>query len=190
MGEYAGGGRGPNGVAGRYGRGSKTWAAGIGRTPRNSLAWLAAIALSLSGCSPSGGGTSRAPAPAAQLSAGDKALLSQLPAPYNTADLDNGRLHFNLCRACHTIIQGAPNMTGPNLYGVFGRRVASVPDYGYSAALKAKDWVWDADHLNGWLKDPQAYVPGTKMGFYGLHNDQDRIDTIAYLKVASSGGGL
>ncbi len=144
----------------------------------------------LTGCGPSGGGSAQAPAPGLEPSAADKALLAQLPAPYSTADLDNGRLHFNLCRACHTIIQGAPNMTGPNLYGVFSRRVASVPDYGYSAALKAKDWIWDTDHLNGWLRDPQAYVPGTKMGFYGLHNDKDRIDTIAYLKVASSGGGL
>jgi len=143
----------------------------------------------LTGCGPSGGGTATQ-APPTPLSPTDKALLAQLPAPYSTADLDNGRLHFNLCRACHTIIQGAPNMTGPNLYGVFGRKVAAVPDYGYSAALKAKDWVWDTQHLNGWLKDPQAYVPGTKMGFYGLHDDKDRIDTIAYLKVASSGGGL
>jgi cytochrome c len=151
-----------------------------------------AIAVSLgalAGCGPSGGGTATQ-APPAALSSTDKALLAELPAPYRTADLDNGRLHFNLCRACHTIIQGAPNMTGPNLYGVFGRKVASVPDYGYSAALKSKAWVWDASHLNGWLKDPQSYVPGTKMGFYGLHNDQDRIDTIAYLKVASSGGGI
>jgi cytochrome c len=164
----------------------------VSRTKRRRRAWLGATALILSGlalsaCGPSGDGVAQAPS---QPSAADKALLAQLPAPYNTADLDNGRLHFNLCRACHTIIQGAPNMTGPNLYGVFGRKVASLPDYGYSAALKSKDWLWDANHLNGWLRDPQAYVPGTKMGFYGLHNDKDRIDTIAYLKVAASGGGF
>jgi cytochrome c len=152
------------------------------------VAAVSATTLTLSGCGPSGGQTAQSPAP--EPSATDKVLLAELPAPYSTADLDNGRLHFNLCRACHTIIKGAPNLTGPNLYGVFGRKVASVPDYGYSAALKAKGWVWDAQHLNGWLKDPQAYVPGTKMGFYGLHDDKDRIDTIAYLKVASSGGGL
>jgi cytochrome c len=167
----------------------------LDRAQRHSLAGLAVAVLAigilaLSGCGPSGSDAAQGPPPGPPPSAAAKALLAQLPAPYDTADLENGRLHFNLCRACHTIIQGAPNMTGPNLYGVFGRRVASVPDYDYSAALKSKDWTWDANHLNGWLRDPQAYVPGTKMGFYGLHNDKDRIDTIAYLKVASSGGGL
>jgi cytochrome c len=166
------------------------------RAVRKPTAALAAAALgfvvlTLSGCDHAGGASSQeVSAPAAKPSAADQALLDQLPAPYRTADLENGRLHFNLCRACHTIIEGAPNLTGPNLYGVFGRKVASVPTYGYSAALRAKDWVWDADHLNGWLRDPQTYVPGTKMGFYGLRNDRDRLDTIAYLKVASSGGGL
>ncbi len=122
-------------------------------------------------------------------SAAEQALLDQLPAVYRQADLENGRLHFNLCRACHTITPGGPNMTGPNLYGVFGRNVASKAGYVYSAALSAKDWRWDAQHLDGWLKSPRTYVPGTKMSFYGVHDDEDRRDLIAYLKVASSGGG-
>ena len=73
---------------------------------------------------------------------------------------------------------------------VFGRQVASEPGYNYSAALSAKDWTWDAAHLDGWLKSPRTYVPGTKMTFYGIPDDQDRRDLIAYLKVASSGGPI
>ncbi len=125
-----------------------------------------------------------APSPAAQ------ALLDQLPPAYRQADLENGRLHFNLCRACHTITQGGPNMTGPNLYGVFGRKVSSKAGYSYSAALSARDWTWDAAHLDPWLKSPRTYVPGTKMSFYGIPDDEDRRDLIAYLKVASSGGPM
>jgi cytochrome c len=113
--------------------------------------------------------------------------MAALPAAYQHADLQNGRLHFNLCRACHTITEGGPNMTGPNLYGVFGRKVASAQGYGYSAALSAKTWTWDAQHLDGWLKSPRQYVPGTRMSFYGIPDDQDRRDLIAYLKVASNG---
>ncbi len=143
----------------------------------------AALVLSLAACSRPAGQASSAGEP----SAAAKALLAQLPAPYSHGDLQNGELHFHLCMACHTITQGGPDVVGPNLYGVFGRRAASKPGYAYSQALRAKTWVWDAPHLDGWLKDPRAYVPGTKMSFYGLHDDKDRIDTVAYLKVASSG---
>jgi cytochrome c len=122
------------------------------------------------------------PSPAAQ------AILDQLPPAYRHADLENGKLHLNLCRACHSFTAGGPDMTGPNLYGVFGRKVASRPGYSYSAALSKADWTWDAAHLDGWLKSPRTYVPGTKMTFYGIPDDQDRRDLIAYLKVATSGG--
>ena len=134
---------------------------------------------------------SAGPLPArTQPSAAAQALLDELPAAYRQADLENGRLHFNLCRACHTITPGGPNMTGPNLYGVFGRKVASKAGYSYSAALSAKSWTWDAEHLDGWLKSPRTDVPGTKMSFYGIPDDEDRRDLIAYLKVATSGGPM
>jgi cytochrome c len=119
-----------------------------------------------------------------------RSLLAQLPPAYAKADLANGQLHFNLCKPCHTIVQGGPNMTGPNLYGLFGRKVASHPGFGYSAALQAKDWTWDAEHLDVWLKNPRQDVPGTRMTFYGIPDDEDRRDLIAYLKVASSGGPM
>lgn len=117
-----------------------------------------------------------------------QALLDQLPPAYRHADLENGRLHAGLCHTCHTWTKGGPDMAGPNLYGVFGRKVASRPGYGYSPALSAKAWTWDAARLDGWLKSPRTYVPGAKMTFYGISDDTDRRDLIAYLKVATSGG--
>jgi cytochrome c len=119
-----------------------------------------------------------------------KAMLAELPPAYAKADLANGELHFVLCKPCHTITKDGPNMTGPNLYGLFGRKVASHPGYTYSDALRAKDWTWDADQLDKWLKGPRTYVPGTKMTFYGIPDDEDRRDLIAYLKVATSGGPM
>lgn len=125
--------------------------------------------------------------PSAPPSGAQQALLDTLPPAYRHPDLENGRLHLNLCRSCHTFVQGGPDMTGPNLYGVFGRKVASRADYSYSPALAAKGWTWDAEHLDGWLRSPRTYVPGTRMTFYGITDDADRRDLVAYLKLATSG---
>lgn len=152
-----------------------------------------AVALALTACSRSSNKAqtpAAIPAAATRPSASAQALLAQLPPAYAHADLYNGELHFHLCLSCHTVDKGGPDMTGPNLYGVFGRKVASHTDFGYSAALRAKTWTWDVDHLDLWLKDPRSYVPGTNMTFYGLRDDQDRRDTIAYLKVVSDGGAM
>jgi cytochrome c len=132
-----------------------------------------------------------APAEAPAASAGPTpeqiaAALAGLPAPYNTGDVDNGHAKFALCMACHTVAAGAPNMTGPNLHGIFGRKAGTAPGFSYSDALKSSGWTWDAERLNDWLSGPAKVLPGTKMTFAGLPNPKDRIDVIAYLKVASS----
>lgn len=112
-----------------------------------------------------------------------KALLASLPAPYNTGDLENGKAKFAMCRSCHTIVQGGANLTGPNLYGIFGRKAGSVADYKYSDAVKAAGFTWDAEHLDKWLAQPRDFLPGTKMTFAGLKAEKDRVDLIAFLKV-------
>jgi cytochrome c len=143
-------------------------------------------ALAVAACHGQGSASSAPPA----IPEAAKPLLAQLPAAYAHADLDNGRLHFNLCKPCHTLTEGGPNMTGPNLYGVFGRQIASKAGFDYSAALRAKSWTWDTAHLDRWIKNPRADIPGTRMSFYGIPDDEDRRDLIAYLKVASSGGPM
>lgn len=111
------------------------------------------------------------------------ALLATLPAPYNAADLANGQRVFARCRSCHTITEGGPNMTGPNLYGVFGRAAGAAEGYNYSTAVKQAGFVWDADHLNNWLENPRTFLKGTKMSFAGIPDATDRRDVIAFLKV-------
>lgn len=152
------------------------------------LAVAAIVCVILTGCSKPGaensdsGSASSAPA-AAPTDAQKQALLAALPAPYNNGDLMNGQSKFALCRSCHTITEGGPNMTGPNLYGVFGRKAGSKPDYKYSPVVAAAGFDWDAEHLDKWLDNPRGFMPGTKMTFAGLHDPKDRIDLIAYLKV-------
>jgi cytochrome c len=124
-----------------------------------------------------------------ELTAAQKArILATFPAPYNTADLDAGEKQFNKCRSCHTIAAGKMNMTGPHLYGVFGRHAATAEGYTYSDAMKAHDVVWDFDTLDVYLKSPQTVVKGTKMGFMGIQNDTDRHNLIAYLKAETTPG--
>jgi cytochrome c len=120
------------------------------------------------------------------MSDADKAkALASLPAPFNTADLSNGESKFALCSTCHTLPAGAPNMTGPNLHGVFGRKAATLPGFSYSDALKASGWTWDAARIDAWITDPKVALPGTKMTFVGLKDPKDRTDVIAYLMVMS-----
>lgn len=111
------------------------------------------------------------------------ALLASLPAPWNEADLDNGRRVFARCRSCHTITEGGPNMTGPNLFGVFGRQAGGQPGYNYSTAVKEAGFVWDGEHLDHWLENPRTFLRGTKMTFAGIPDAEDRRDVIAFLKV-------
>ena len=143
-----------------------------------TLVLTAAASATLAACGQgSGGGGSGAQEPKAL----DRALLASYPAPYNTADIENGERKFGMCRSCHSITPGGPNMTGPNLHGVFGRKAAQAPGYNYSDALKNHDIVWDASHLDQWLANPRTYLPGTKMSFAGLADAKDRTDLIAYL---------
>lgn len=153
------------------------------------LAAVAALCVAVSACSKDGGSSSEAPADAptpaaaAPTDAEKAAALAALPAPYNTGDLSNGQSKFALCRSCHTIAEEGPDLTGPNLYGVFGRKAGAKEDYNYSDVLKAAGFVWDAGRLDKWLADPRGFMPGTKMTFAGIKGEKDRIDLIAYLKV-------
>ena len=151
------------------------------------LSVLGSCAL-LSGCGQGGGEKSAepGPAPAAEhepTAAEKAAVLASLPAPYNTADIDNGKAKFAMCRSCHTIVEGGANLTGPNLHGVFGRKAGALDNYKYSEAVKNAGFVWDAEHLDKWLAEPRTFLPGTKMTFAGLKDEKDRIDLIAFLKV-------
>ena len=112
--------------------------------------------------------------------------LAALPAPYNTADLANGQRTFALCRSCHTITAGGPNMTGPNLYGLFGRKAGTVEKFNYSDVVKASGIVWDGPQLDKWLTNPRADMPGTRMTFVGLKDPKARTDLIAYLMVETA----
>jgi cytochrome c len=105
------------------------------------------------------------------------------PAPsLASGDAVRGATVYQDCMICHSLDK---NEIGPRHRDVFGRRAGSVPDYDYSAALRASRVVWNETTLDRWLADPQALVPGTKMTF-SVDDAQDRADVIAFLKEKSA----
>jgi cytochrome c len=89
---------------------------------------------------------------------------------------------FKKCTACHVAAKGAPNGTGPNLWGVVGAGIAKRADgFAYSPALAGKGGNWDWNNLFAWLKSPRDFAPGTKMTFAGLSKPEDRANVIAFL---------
>lgn len=147
------------------------------------------MVLALAGCNrgASGDGGDMAMAdPVVHSPAEAAAIQATFPAPYNTADLAAGEKQFNKCRSCHMMAPGAMDMTGPNLYGVFGRVSGTKPGYPYSDAMIAHKTVWDFDSLNTYLTSPQTVVKGTKMGFLGIQDEADRRNLIAYLKLENT----
>jgi cytochrome c len=165
------------------------------RRPGFLLAAVATAGLALGACSKSGGGqptgsegaaTPPASAPAELTDAQKAKLVADLPAPYNTGDVAHGKTVFQICKACHTTVSGGGNMTGPNLYGVFGRKAASSAGFNYSDGLKASGITWDAAQIDKWITNPKAVVAETKMSFVGLKDPKDRTDLVAYLKTETS----
>ena len=101
------------------------------------------------------------------------------------ADLAKGEGVFKKCTACHTIDKGGANGTGPNLWGVMGKPLGSVPGYAYSAPLKAKGGNWGWEEMSQWLKSPRDFIPGTKMTFAGIGKGEDRANLIAWMNSKS-----
>ena len=98
------------------------------------------------------------------------------------ADATKGAATAKACAACHDFTKGGPNKTGPNLFDVVERSIASHEGFTYSDGMKARAAEkWTFENLNAFIKDPKTATPKTKMGFAGVKKDQARADLIAYL---------
>ena len=77
---------------------------------------------------------------------------------------DPGAQVFRACVACHTLKADEGPRAGPTLAGIFGRRIAALPGYDFSPALKKLDIVWTPETVSKLFEiGPAAYTPGTKM---------------------------
>ena len=125
------------------------------------------------------------------------ALTFALPAMAQDAgDPVKGQKEFNKCKACHMVkAPDGPDVvkggkTGPNLYGIVGRKAGTEEGFKYSDALiklgEAGE-VWTVEDLEHYITDPNSYVEEkvgdktlkTKMTFKLAKNQADVIAFLA-----------
>ena len=100
-----------------------------------------------------------------------------------TGDAGRGaKVYEQKCTGCHSI---EANRIGPAHRGVYGRKAGSAPGFAYSPGLKTSKIIWTEPTLNRWLTNPQATIPGARMGFR-LADAALRADVIAFLKTQTA----
>ncbi len=108
------------------------------------------------------------------------ALYAQVAAA--GGDINNGADVFNAqCSICHSMKAGK-NKLGPSLAGILETPAGAVANYAFSTAMKNSHVTWNKETLNTFLTNPGAMIPGNKMPYPGLADEQSRKDLIAYLR--------
>ncbi|KRW96797.1 cytochrome C [Paracoccus sp. PXZ] len=128
-----------------------------------------------------------------------------LPAVAQDGDAAKGEKEFNKCKACHMvqapdgtdIVKGGK--TGPNLYGIVGRKIASEEGFKYGdgileVAEKNPDMVWTEAELIEYVTDPKPWLvkqtgdsgAKTKMTF---KMGKNQADVVAFLTQHSPDAG-
>jgi cytochrome c len=110
------------------------------------------------------------------------AALLALAGAATAQDASAGETSFKKCLPCHDIGDGAKNKVGPELNGLDGSKAGTAADYNYSDANKNSGLTWGEATFKEYIKDPRAKIPGTKMIFPGIKNEQEVDNLWAYLK--------
>ena len=128
------------------------------------------------------GGFPRAPlvALATFTAAGGASVHAQMPLP-SAAKPSGAELFAQQCAICHSLSPADAPRQGPALAGIYGRKAGSVAGFHYSPGYGEADFVWDEAHLDSYLTDPQAVIPGAVM-LYKQKNADVRKAIIAFLK--------
>ncbi|MEX0284512.1 MAG: cytochrome c family protein [Paracoccaceae bacterium] len=114
-------------------------------------------------------------------SAASAVVLSASHMAYAQGDTSKGARVFKKCATCHSTSTGQ-NKQGPHLKGIWGRPAGKVRRYNYSSAMRKAGLVWEDATLRAFLTDPGGTVPGTKMSFSGIKNQDDLTNLLAYLR--------
>lgn len=117
----------------------------------------------------------------------DSAIAGAPQDPLASYAGDPGAEVFRACVACHTLSADDGPRAGPTLAGLYGRRIASLPGYNFSEALKKLSIVWTPETVSKLFEDgPAAYTPGTKMPEQRIGSPEDRKALIDFLARATA----
>jgi cytochrome c len=103
-------------------------------------------------------------------------------------DVTAGETSFHKCLPCHSIGDGAKNKVGPELNGLDGRKSGTVEGFSYSDGNKNSGITWNEANFKEYIKDPKAKVPGTKMMFAGIKNENEVNNLWAYVSQFKADG--
>ncbi|RDD33629.1 Cytochrome c552 [Wolbachia endosymbiont of Cylisticus convexus] len=102
------------------------------------------------------------------------------------ASFEKGKSAAKKCIACHSFEKGGMNKVGPNLWNVVGNKKAHLgSSFNYSKTLLEKGGKWGYEELFAFLKNPKAYIKGTRMAFAGISNSKEIADLVSYLRQLS-----
>lgn len=113
----------------------------------------------------------------------------------SAGDVEAGKRVAVKCQQCHKFEAGAES-TGPSLFGIMGRKIASESGFKYSTgagsmtAFGEQEGTWTYEHFDHYIEHPKKTVPGTAMNFIGVKKQKDRADLIAYLRTLTTGEPL
>ncbi|WP_093556311.1 c-type cytochrome [Pseudoduganella namucuonensis] len=105
-----------------------------------------------------------------------------MPAAWAAGDAEAGRAAFARCAGCHQVGPSARSVFGPQLNGIVGRCAGSDAGYKYSEAMRKSGIVWSDQTLAAFLRAPGDVVPGTRMRFWGIGDERQVADILAYLR--------
>ncbi len=99
---------------------------------------------------------------------------------------DPGAAVFRACVACHTLKADDGPRAGPSRAGRVGRRIATLPGYNFSPALKKLDIVWTPQTVAKLFElGPATFTPGTKMPEQTIGSPADRDALVKFLEKAT-----
>jgi len=103
-------------------------------------------------------------------------------------DVAAGENSFKKCLPCHSVGEDAKNKVGPVLNGLDGRKSGTIADYNYTDANKNSGLVWNDAVFKEYITNPRTKIPGTKMVFAGINNENERSNLWAYLSQFDAAG--